>query len=330
LGARSDLFVGALIFTVVLVGLLALIGISAAGFAELDVLWSHGRVVPLARFCGFLALVTAYIAAASVVVRRGAARDFAALRNAARSTPEGWRGWVTRFTDRRGARVAAAVGALVGLGINRIGSAVGPFGDAPIWSGLFWWAALLNALLFANLAMLARHSLLEIRALRALGRRVPVSLLDRTALAPFVRAGVRSSVAWLLGSSLATTLVLDVNSPSLVIVVIAATMALSVAALLLPSAGLNERLRAEKERELAWVRGEIARAREALARLDAASREDAARLPALLAWETRVESASTWPFDTPTLLRFSLLLLIPIGSWLGGALVERAVGAMLG
>jgi len=93
-------------------------------------------------------------------------------------------------------------------------------------------------------------------------------LLDKSALAPFVRAGLRGSIVWLVGSSLATSLMFDVNAPWLVGVVIAGTMALGIAALLLPSAGLNERLLAEKRRELAWVRGEIARAREALGRSD--------------------------------------------------------------
>ena len=52
-------------------------------------------------------------------------------------------------------------------------------------------------------------------------------------------------------------------------------------------------------------------------------------LPALLAWEARVESIREWPFDTPTLVRFALFLLIPLGSWLGGAVVERVVDLVL-
>jgi hypothetical protein len=35
------------------------------------------------------------------------------------------------------------------------------------------------------------------------------------------------------------------------------------------------------------------------------------------------------PFDTPTLVRFALFLLIPLGSWLGGAVVERVVDLVL-
>lgn len=36
-----------------------------------------------------------------------------------------------------------------------------------------------------------------------------------------------------------------------------------------------------------------------------------------------------WPFDAPTLARFLLYVAIPLGSWIGGALVERLLGAAL-
>lgn len=327
---RPDLAVAGAVFAGVLAALLAAIWASAVVFADTSVLWSNGAPVRLARFSGFLSLVTAYLAASVVLLRRGAGRDFSALRGVSDATPEAWQSWSRRFADQRSAAVIAAVGAVCGYVINRIGSGLATPPDPPPWIGLDWWAAALNMLLFANLALLARWSILEIRALRAIGRRVRVSLLDRSALAPFVRAGLRAAIAWLVGSSLAMTLVLDVNAPWLVLLIIGGTMALGIAALLLPSAGLNERLRAEKQRELTWVRGEIAHAREALARSDAASRNEVARLPVLLAWESRIEAAGTWPFDPPTLLRFSLLLLVPIGSWLGGALVERALAAAMG
>jgi hypothetical protein len=41
-------------------------------------------------------------------------------------------------------------------------------------------------------------------------------------------------------------------------------------------------------------------------------------------------SSGLEPFDTPTLLRFALLVLIPISSWVAGALVERLVDLALG
>ena len=57
--------------------------------------------------------------------------------------------------------------------------------------------------------------------------------------------------------------------------------------------------------------------------------ELAARLPPLLAYEARVTSVREWPFDTATLARFLVFLLVPLGSWLGGALVERLVDTLL-
>jgi hypothetical protein len=36
-----------------------------------------------------------------------------------------------------------------------------------------------------------------------------------------------------------------------------------------------------------------------------------------------------WPFDAPTLARFLLYVAIPLGSWIGGAPVERLLGAAL-
>ncbi|MCU0668675.1 MAG: hypothetical protein MUF70_04905 [Myxococcota bacterium] len=318
------------LFAEVLLGLLAAFFGSAIVFGELGDLWPGGTLDRLTRFCLFLMLVTAYTAAAVGIMRRGAARDFAALRGVTDAGPDVWEGWERRFRDRRAGLAAAACGLVVGIAIERLGSSADPIHDAESWLGLRVWALLLNGLLFANLGMLARWSVLEIRALRAIGRRVRVSLLDREGLAPFVRTGLRSALLWLTGSSLAVTLLLDVNAPWLVLAVLTVTTGLAFAALLLPSRGLHERLRAAREAELRFVRGEIASVRDALgagARPDA--NERIAQLPALLAWEARVERMSVWPFDAPSLFRFALLLLVPLGSWLGGALVERAVDAWI-
>lgn len=319
------------LFFEVLLGLLVAFLASALVFADLDVLWPGGEIHGLTRFCFFLMLVTAYTAAAVGIMRRGAARDFAALRAITGMEDEDWNRWEARFLDRRAGCIAAAIGVALGIVIDRIGTAAGPGRPASEWAGLPIWSSALNAALFAALGLLARWSILEIRALRAIGRRVRVSLLDREALAPFVRTGMRSALLWLVGSSLAVTLLFDVNAPWLVLLVLAATTGLALAALLLPSRGLHERLRSAKEAELRWVRSEIASARDALGAGDAGAdaREQTMRLPALLAWEARVERMSAWPFDATSLFRFALLLLVPLGSWLGGALVERAVNALI-
>lgn len=58
--------------------------------------------------------------------------------------------------------------------------------------------------------------------------------------------------------------------------------------------------------------------------------EAAARLPALFAAEPRIASIGVLAFDMNTLLRFVLYVTLGVGSWIGGALIERMLGAALG
>ena len=54
------------------------------------------------------------------------------------------------------------------------------------------------------------------------------------------------------------------------------------------------------------------------------------RIEEIVAYRDVVEGVSTWPADSATFVRFSLYLLIPLGSWAGGAIVERFVDSLLG
>ena len=48
-----------------------------------------------------------------------------------------------------------------------------------------------------------------------------------------------------------------------------------------------------------------------------------------IAWEGRIAAVREWPLDAGSVGRFAFYLLIPLGSWSGGALVERALSAFL-
>jgi hypothetical protein len=54
------------------------------------------------------------------------------------------------------------------------------------------------------------------------------------------------------------------------------------------------------------------------------------RLADLISYRDLVDRAFEWPWDTPTLLRVALYMSLGVGSWLGGALVERALAIVLG
>ncbi|MDO8290595.1 MAG: hypothetical protein Q7T44_15380 [Parvibaculum sp.] len=83
-----------------------------------------------------------------------------------------------------------------------------------------------------------------------------------------------------------------------------------------------------KNLELKRLRGEIATKR--LAFIKNEDTDVAAHLTALLALEEHLERVREWPLDIGTIVRFCLYLALPLGSWLGGALVERALNLATG
>jgi hypothetical protein len=171
------------------------------------------------------------------------------------------------------------------------------------------------------------HALLvESRRLAHVGRAlVHVDLLDLRPLVPISRQGLRHA---LLGAGLFAILALALVdfaiAPKLIDVLVAALLAnaaLSAAALLLPARGLRDAIAAAKRVELDAAVTELRRSREGA--------PGARSLADALAWRAFVASVPEWPFDAPTVGRFLLYLAIPLGSWLGGALVERLVDALL-
>jgi hypothetical protein len=107
------------------------------------------------------------------------------------------------------------------------------------------------------------------------------------------------------------------------------TVACATTALLLPVRGIHLRIRAAKLDELEHVSRAIRGDLEALQQSALAKREATPSLADLIAYRGLVDSAREWPFDASTFRRFGLYLMIPLGSWMGGALVERLIDAML-
>ncbi len=189
---------------------------------------------------------------------------------------------------------------------------------------LTWLVArnLLNAWLIARAVML---ELLLARAFSRLGDRlVEIDLLDRAPLAPFGRRGLRSVLLSMLLLSLFAPLWATGAAEPVLLVALLGAVGFALAAFLLPVWGAHRRIRAAKEAELARVRGVLGGARE---RALAAPGDDprGGRVADLVAWEGRVAAASEWPFGATTVARFGLYLAIGLGSWIGAALVERAL-----
>jgi hypothetical protein len=86
-------------------------------------------------------------------------------------------------------------------------------------------------------------------------------------------------------------------------------------------------IRDAKRTQLDWCRDALIRERTKLQEGGA----ERSRIDEIVAYRDVVEGVSAWPADSATFVRFSLLyLLIPLGSWAGGAIVERFVDSLLG
>jgi hypothetical protein len=167
---------------------------------------------------------------------------------------------------------------------------------------------------------------------RLLGRNyLKVDLLDIQPLHLFARQGMRSAFTWILLVSLVSLFWLgptagQTNGPIIILVILGGT-----AALLYSVSGVHDSIRREKSAQLGALRERIrseydavmeeARS-ESYAESDAES-DGATQLAGLIAYHDLIERAPEWPFDIPMVARLALFATLGLGSWLGGAVVER-------
>jgi hypothetical protein len=165
-------------------------------------------------------------------------------------------------------------------------------------------------------------------------RHVTIDLLNLAPLSPLARHGLRI-VLLLTIVTAASVLVAIIAQPSLnprivpLLIGCLWNTVLGTAVFVLPVRGLRRQIRVRKAEKLTQLREGIRQNEELIAGSGPESHEASGRIPALLALEKRIESVREWPFDAPTLTRFFLYVAIPLGSWVGGALVERLLGAAL-
>ncbi len=206
------------------------------------------------------------------------------------------------------------------------------WGEEPpsLSSPLLLWHAMQTGLLsWLTIRMLLVEVLVAIRFSRIGEKWARVDLLDPSPLAPFARRGLRSVLLLMLFAMLFSLFLLTPFSEELNAFAVSSCAAVAAAALVVPAVGVHRRIRDEKAAELARVRTAIRHERDA--RIEAARewQEPDARLSDLIVYEGRIAGVGTWPFDLSTLLRFSLYVALGLGSWLGGALVERLLGLAL-
>ncbi|UCE86201.1 MAG: hypothetical protein JSU66_00175 [Deltaproteobacteria bacterium] len=199
------------------------------------------------------------------------------------------------------------------------------------WGGANSWVWLVGAVAAWNGGCLFYAVVTYGRRFSSLAGRIPaIDLFDLTPLAPFARQGLRSALPGLILLSFFALNSLDRGFFWAVGLMGTLSLAAVTAALLLPMGGVRRRIRAVKQDELARVDAAIRGDASGLAESAIARRSGAVSIADLLAYRSFVQSVREWPFDAPTRLRMLLYLGIPVGSWLGGAFVERLLDQILG
>jgi hypothetical protein len=284
----------------------------------------------LARVAIVNCLTAGYLPTAYVYLLRGYRGTLDQLRtqlDCSGAELAGIRGQIGHYSP-----VAFALAGLVGIGIvvwmthATTPAHVDPWG----WSALpqeARWHRVLGVWNGPWVGTLILAGVLEGRRLARLATRVSrVDLLDLRPLQPFTHQALLNAllVAVLVGIGLLNVVesgFWDVVVGYWILSVVAIAIGLTVA--LLP---LHRRIRDAKRSELDWCRDALIRERAKLRERDAGS----SRIEEVVAYRGVVEGVSAWPADTSTFLRFSLYLLIPLGSWAGGAIVERLIDSLLG
>lgn len=151
-----------------------------------------------------------------------------------------------------------------------------------------------------------------------------IDLFDLRPLEPFARRAVEGVLVWVIGASLTSILFVGGWASATLPQLVGAILLMALVAFSLPLLGVHRRLRAAKQEQLARIHAEARRERDAL--LAGAAGE---RLPALLALRSQVAEVREWPVDLSTLARLLLYLGIGLGSWVGAALVDVGIEALL-
>ncbi len=313
------------VYFVYFVGFAQLDGAATAGQAFSEYIHWYPEIV-LAVLIAFAVVVPSYN-------ERSAVGHFDDLRPALTCSNAEFRALREELAQPRSGRarrVYLAAAVLFGVAINFYPGIWAEGAPPGIAHPELSWGLLRNGVLMGFLQRLIHINYDLQSAFTRVGREFAnVDLLDLRPLAPFARRGLTGALVYVGVASLFALFGLGPWQTDWLIATLACYLAVSVWALVRPMRGVRHNIRAAKDAELDRVRRSIRRERSGLLDGEPPRGSSEARLADLLAYEARVDGVREWPFDASSLLRFALYLGIPLGSWLGGAIVERLLGAAL-
>lgn len=281
-----------------------------------------------------LCVLLAYLCTATLSAARAAPQEIARLLPLLGLSEREERKILAAANDRPNwaMRIAGALGLLVGLAAPLVEPSVThhPY-DVSHWTPESSWHRFLGPAVGFWAFRLVAVMLIDSRRNSQLAARLPsIDLLDLEPLQDFTRLGLSNALRVVWIAVLFSPFAFDLENYAFLLATIAFTTTSSATTMLvLPVRGIHRRIRQAKQDELARVNRAIRGDATALADSAIASRREPTSLSDLIAYRGLVEAAREWPFDASTVKRFGLYLLIPLGSWSGGALVERLIDTLL-
>ena len=152
-----------------------------------------------------------------------------------------------------------------------------------------------------------------------------LDLLDMRAYQPLIRQGLTNALLVIGMVSVLSLFAIESRYLPILVGFWIAFIVLAWIGMMLPLRGIRKKITVTKNQELDWCRNNLVLSIGALKSGDTEKRS----IAEIMAYKTFIEDIRNWPFDSPTLIRFTLYLLIPLGSWLGGAFVERGLDFIL-
>jgi hypothetical protein len=285
-----------------------------------------GGVLRDLRMAVIHCLLVGYLPAAFLYVLRSGKKTVFALQDALACTKEE----CNELADSiRFGRLSLIVAGLVGVAISFATPYLVPPVPESVWNPAYWsaevtWHRLLGPvvwwwlvwLLYAVFSVSQRLSRMAVRL-------STVDLFDLGPLAPFTQQGLTNALLMIGFLSICSLFLIETGLGLLASLIAIVTLFVAGTALLMPVRGVQQRIRQAKQDELEWVDAGLRNRRELLRESGTSGR--AGEVADLAAYRDLVERIPEWPFNTSTYVRFALYLLIPLGSWAAGGVVESLV-----
>ena len=283
----------------------------------------------LGRMVLVISVLTGYVLAASRYMVRGALTDFDALRPHLHLHCDAERADTYRRSLEAvdGARARWIGGLCFFLAPAVMASSSGTLAIflPASWSFGTLWSLAVNGLLFWLVGRTGYLCFQQAWTFRDLaGGLADVDLLEREPFLLIGRRAMRLALFWVGAASLQAFLLANPSFLATMVSTLGLTFLTGATVFAIPVLGAHRTLLAARDAELSRLREGIRTERGVLLSAGAAE-----RLPALLALEARVMQVPVWPFDASMRARTAFFVLLPLGSWIGGALVERLLESAL-